>query len=145
MTQKKAYLALLAAVLFGCGGGGGGPTAPSPTNGSDPSAVAVLSTAEFQATVLQPGVVAMVEFFSPYCSHCRSMDPIIESVARDYVGRAIVAKLDGSADPTLLDTYEIIGYPTFVFFRDGVEVERLLGTQLQEILVSSLDSALAGS
>jgi thioredoxin 1 len=141
--RKTLQLALVAGALHGCGGGS--PMGPSPEVPSGPSAIVTLTSANFEAEISQQDRVAMVEFYSPGCTYCRSMEPIVESLARDFSDRALVAKVDVTTERTLADDYRITGYPTFVFFKSGAEVRRLLGAQNYEVLADALRRLLDGS
>ncbi len=139
----STLLALACSATAGCGGGSG-PTAPTTTTPQAQTTV-LLTSATFDAQVIRPGVVAMVEFYSPRCSHCRAMEPIVEAAAREFEGRALVAQVNVDAEPALAARFQIVGYPTFLFFEDGAETQRLLGTQTYGTLVTLLASALGGS
>jgi thioredoxin 1 len=84
----------------------------------------------------------MVEFYAPNCTYCRSMEPIVETIARDFSGQALVAKVNVQSEAALAESHRITGYPTFVFFRDGLEVRRLRGTQSYDVLANALRGAL---
>lgn len=104
----------------------------------------LLTSATFDAQVMRPGVVAMVEFFSPRCSHCQAMEPIVLAVAEEFQGRALVAQVNVDAEPALADRFQIVGYPTFLLFEGGALTQRLLGGQTYGTLATLLSVALAG-
>ncbi len=60
------------------------------------------------------------------------MAPNIDYLAEDFAGRVVVAKLDVDANPQTPGQYKIMGIPTVIFFKNGKEVDRMVG-------VSSLD------
>lgn len=86
----------------------------------------------------------MVEFYSPTCPYCQMMEPIVEQLARDYAGRAVVGRVDINLDPGLVSTWRVSGWPTFLFFRDGREVARQVGATSYDQLARMINSAIGG-
>jgi thioredoxin 1 len=153
-AKVRATPALLAAglLLSACGGGGGSPTAvsvpastptPTPTPTPGPSAVVVLEVGNFAERVLLADGVCLVEFYSPACSHCRDMEPIVEQLAVDFADRAMVGKVNVQTEVPLVSAWNILGWPTFVIVKNGSEVDRWLGATSRERLAGMLEAALA--
>ncbi len=71
------------------------------------------------------------------------MVPIVTRLAVDFSGRALVGTVNVSTEPALAQTYGVIYVPTFVFFKDGREVSRQVGTTSYDDLAAKL-TALAG-
>jgi thioredoxin 1 len=86
----------------------------------------------------------MVEFYSSRCPHCQAMEPIVDSLAQRFVGQAHVGKVNVDQETTLAATYRIDLIPTFVVFKDGREVSRLVGETTEETLAALLRAALVG-
>ncbi|EFJ10520.1 hypothetical protein SELMODRAFT_269397 [Selaginella moellendorffii] len=82
------------------------------------SEVVVLTPANFDEIVLDPTKDVLVEFYAPWCGHCKSLAPAYESVATAYKAEknVIVAKLDADAHKDLATKYDVSGYPTLKFF-----------------------------
>jgi len=97
----------------------------------------------FHAQVLSSPLPVMVEFFSPTCPHCRRMQPIIESTARNYADRVRVVQANALQDGELARRFQIYGVPTVVFFVNGTEIDRIVGEVPQEVLENHLQEALA--
>lgn len=91
-----------------------------------------VTDAEFQATVLESDKLAVVDFWADWCGPCHRMAPHIDYLAEDFAGRVVVAKLDVDANPQTPGQFKIMGIPTVIFFKNGKEVDRMVG-------VSSLD------
>ncbi|CAG8721780.1 15822_t:CDS:2, partial [Acaulospora morrowiae] len=62
-----------------------------------------------------------VEFYAPWCGHCKNLAPIYEKVAKDYAqeSECVVANIDASDHRTIGDRYDVKGYPTIKFFPKG--------------------------
>jgi thioredoxin 1 len=130
-------------LLIAACGGGSSPTSsdPAPSLPSGPSAVTTLDASNFDAVVSEAGV-CLVEFFHPSCSHCRKMEPIVEQLAVDFDGRAVVGKVDVTASPEIKDAWGVWGYPTFVVLKDHHEFSRQMGEQSYDTLATVLETAL---
>jgi len=88
--------------------------------------------------------VALVDFWASWCGPCRMQGPIVERVAAQYAGRALVGKLNVDENANSASRFGIQSIPTLVIFKDGREVERFVGVQSEEKLKAALDAALAG-
>ncbi len=101
--------------------------------------VTQVSDSDFDTVVLSSSVPVMVEFFAPWCPHCRRMAPIIEAVARDYAGRVNVVQVNVEGNVQAAGRYQVSGVPTMVFFVNGQPVDRLVGEVSQQALAERLD------
>lgn len=82
--------------------------------------------------------VAMVEMYSPTCPHCQKMAPIISEIAKENAGKYKIGKLNIYAYSTLGTNYNVSSVPAFLFFKDGKEVQRLVGEQSKDKLLETL-------
>ena len=71
--------------------------------------------------------VALIDFWAAWCGPCRALAPTIEELARDYNGKALVGKLDVDESPKTAECFQVFSIPTLIVFKDGCEVERLVG------------------
>ncbi len=105
------------------------------------NAVVTLTDATFAATVEQPGVT-LVDFWAPWCMPCRMVAPIIERVAKQYAGKATIARLNVDEQPRTAARYRITSIPTVAIFRDGKLVNTLVGVRPERGYAQALDTAL---
>jgi thioredoxin 1 len=100
--------------------------------------------ADFEATVLKSDKVAVVDFWAAWCGPCRMIAPFVEELANEYNGKALVAKMDTDANPMTPTKLGIMGIPTLIFFKDGKEIDRMVGVprQPKEALRAKLEAAL---
>lgn len=98
--------------------------------------------AEFDQVIIKAAVPAVVDFWAEWCDPCHTMAPIMDKLAGEFAGRAVVAKVDADAYPDLLDRYGIMGIPTLLFFKDGAEIDRVVGVTAYNTLQSKLERAL---
>jgi thioredoxin 1 len=81
----------------------------------------------FEEVVLGAPVPAMVDFWAPWCSPCRMVAPVVEALAREYEGRAVIAKINTDENQQVAGRLGIMGIPTLILFKDGKEVDRVVG------------------
>jgi protein disulfide isomerase len=61
----------------------------------------------------------LMEFYAPWCGHCKKLAPEWEAAATQLKGKAVIAKIDATAEPANAAKFEIRGYPSIKVFRDG--------------------------
>lgn len=84
----------------------------------------------------------MVDFWATWCGPCRALSPVVEELAAEYDGRAIVAKCNVDENEDLPLKYGIRNIPTLLFFRDGQLVDRLVGAVPKADIAKKIDALL---
>jgi len=87
--------------------------------------------------------VTLVDFWAEWCGPCRMMGPVIDQVAAEYAGKALVAKVDVDECQNIAVTLGVNSIPTLIVFKDGVEVKRFVGVTGKGDLAKALDAAIA--
>ena len=102
------------------------------------STVKEVSDGSFETDVLKSDKLAIVDFWTPWCMPCRTMSPILEDVAgkNDTIK---FFKLNTDDNRKIPSQFKIRGIPSLIFFKDGQEVNRLIGVQSADVLQSQLD------
>jgi thioredoxin 1 len=103
------------------------------------SRVIELSDSDFGMTIAQKKVPVLVDFWSPTCAPCRTLIPILDELAEENEGDAIIAKVNTAQYPALVTQFNIDTLPTLLFFFQGNVVERMVGVQSKHKLQSALD------
>ncbi|KAG2697603.1 hypothetical protein I3760_07G114100 [Carya illinoinensis] len=88
---------------------------------SVPSDVVVLTTDNFGEVVLDETKDVLVEFYAPWCGHCKNLAPTYEKVATafKYEDDVVIANLDADKYTNLAEKYDVSGFPTLKFFPKG--------------------------
>jgi len=89
--------------------------------------VVPLNSSNFDRVISEKKVPVIVDFWAEWCMPCRIMDPIFEKLAKDYAGRVFFAKVNVDENQDLALRYGIMGIPTYLIFKDGSPVERIVG------------------
>jgi thioredoxin 2 len=85
-------------------------------------------------------VPVLVDFYADWCGPCKIMEPSVNELARTYVGKALITKLDTDASPKTASRFQIRGIPTTILFKGGKEVKRQTGAVPLAALKAMLDS-----
>ena len=87
--------------------------------------------------------VAVVDFWAEWCGPCRMIGPHIEEMAKEYEGRALVAKVDVDNNPEISYKYSVRSIPTVLFLKDGQVVDKQVGATSKKVLADKLEAVLA--
>jgi thioredoxin 1 len=71
--------------------------------------------------------VVLVDFYADWCGPCRMMTPVLEKVAQEVKGKAVIGKLDIDSAQKIAGQFQVTSIPTLILFNDGKEVGRLVG------------------
>ena len=102
-----------------------------------------VTDATFDAEVTQSTGVTLVDFSASWCPPCRMLAPIIADVAREMAGKAKVLTLDVDESRNAAARFNVMNVPTLIFFKNGKEVQRLIGVSPKERIVDQI-SKLTG-
>ena len=101
-----------------------------------------IKDSNFQEIVLDSDKPVMVDFWAEWCGPCRMIGPVIEELANEYEGKAIIGKLDIDSNQESSVKYGVRSIPTILTFKDGEIVDRQVGAVPKEILKNVIDSQL---
>lgn len=101
-----------------------------------------LTDASFKKEVLEASRPVLVDLWAPWCGPCRMLGPIVEELAQEYAGRAVVGKLNTDENADTAAAYRVSAIPTLLFFKGGKLVEQLVGVQPKAAIKAKLDSLL---
>lgn len=101
----------------------------------------VLDETNFDTTIAKG--VTVVDFFATWCMPCKMLSPIIEDLARDNEGKAVVGKVDIDLSESLAVRFSVESVPTVIIFKDGAEVERIIGFSQKAKLQNAINNQIS--
>jgi len=99
------------------------------------------TVSNFEAEVLSADKPVLVDFWATWCAPCRMLGPVVEEVAEETEGRAIVGKLNVDEEMELAHKYRVASIPTLIVFENGQEVRRSVGVIEKEDILELLGLA----
>ncbi len=87
----------------------------------------IIKTNVFDEKVLGADKPVVVDFYADWCGPCKMLSPVVESLATEFAGRAYVYKMNTDVDGALAAGLGIMSIPTLIFFKNGEEVDRIVG------------------
>ncbi|MGL4651465.1 MAG: thioredoxin family protein, partial [Caldilineaceae bacterium] len=100
------------------------PPTPPPDSAAQLPAPGDVTDADFGARALSAGPLTVVDFWADWCAPCQVMSAHVEMLAKAYGNQLRVLALDVDENPRTAERYQVMGLPTLIFLRDGVEVDR---------------------
>ena len=96
----------------------------------------------FDREVLEEKRPVIIDFWASWCGPCRMQSPILDEAAQELGDQVKVCKLNVDEEPTIAVDFQVSSIPTLVYLKDGKTVNRMIGVQTKETIVSALQSML---
>lgn len=96
----------------------------------------------FEVEVIKSDVPVLVDFWAVWCGPCMVLNPIVEEIAGEMVGKVKIGKCNVDENPTITQKYSIMSIPTIMIFKGGTVVKQFIGVQSKESLVGELNKLI---
>jgi len=113
-----------------------------------PSKTVEITDQNFNELVMAAKVPVLLDIWAPWCGPCKTIGPIIDEIAEDFEGRALVGKVSADSNPQISAMFKIKSIPTLLFLQKDELVERFSGLvpkpNLAEILEELIEERNRG-
>jgi thioredoxin 1 len=92
----------------------------------------------FEQDVLKAPVPVLVDFWAEWCGPCRALGPKLEEIAGEMKEKVKIVKLNVDQNPGMPAKYGVRSIPTMILFKDGQEVDQIVGNHSKENIVALL-------
>jgi thioredoxin 1 len=98
-----------------------------------------INSDSFEEDVLHSSQPVLVDFWGPQCGPCLALMPKVEALTERYGEKVKITKVEAPKNRRLCLTLKVLSLPTFLFFKNGKEVNRLSG----DITIQSIEECLS--
>ncbi|WP_026898581.1 thioredoxin [Daejeonella oryzae] len=102
-----------------------------------------ITDANFDELVLKSDKPVLVDFWAEWCGPCRMVGPVVEELAKEFDGRAVIGKVDVDSNPEISMKFGIRNIPALLFFKNGEIVDKQIGAVPKSVLADKLSKQLA--
>ena len=106
------------------------------------SSVEQVTDSTFKQEVLESEIPVLVDFWAPWCGPCKMVAPIVDEVAVQYNGKLKVVKINTDESPSIASQYSIRSIPTLMIFKQGQQVDTVVGAVPKTTLDKTLEKYL---
>ena len=105
------------------------------------SKVVEITESNFETLVLGADKPVLIDFAAEWCGPCKRLTPVIEEIAEEYDGKAIVGHVDVDQAQSIARKFQIMSVPTLIVFNNGEPVNQQIGLVSKATLVDMIESA----
>ena len=109
---------------------------------ADESILVSVNDKNFTSEVLNSTIPVLVDFWATWCGPCRTIGPIVEELAKEFMGKVKVTKLNVDENPATPSQYGVRGIPTLILFKGGKIFDQIVGAVPKTRLKTMVEKAL---
>ena len=98
---------------------------------------------DFENEVLKNKLPVLVDFWAPWCGPCRIVGPVLEKISSEYSTKLKFTKLNVDDNQEIAAKFDVRGIPCMIVFKNGQEMDRVIGAYPEQVLRQKLDLILA--
>ena len=104
--------------------------------------VEMVNKDSFKEMVLDSTTPVLLDFYANWCGHCQKLLPLLDEVAVEMDGKLSVMKVNVDENREFAQKFDIKGLPTMLLFKDGSEVDRLIGFMPKDKIIDKVSDKL---
>lgn len=93
--------------------------------------------------IIRSNQIVLVDFWAEWCGPCKIIGPVVEELAVEYEGKAIIGKVDVDSNPEVSAKFGIRSIPTLLVFKNGEVVDKQIGVVSKNVLSQKIDAQVA--
>jgi thioredoxin 1 len=96
----------------------------------------------FEEKVLKVKGLVLADHYADWCGPCKALAPVLERLEKRYKDKALFAKVDVDQNPSLAAANGVMGIPTIIAYKNGKEIDRVVGSQSEQQLAQKIEAWL---
>lgn len=101
-----------------------------------------ITDSNFEELVLKSDKPVLVDFWAEWCGPCRMVGPVVEELAQEYEGQAVIGKVNVDENPNISVQFGIRNIPALLYFKNGEVVDKQIGAVPKSVLAEKLAKQL---
>ena len=96
----------------------------------------------FENDVIKSDKPVLVDFWAEWCGPCKMLTPVIDELAEEYSGKAVIGKVNVDNNPTIASEYGIRSIPSLLFFKEGKVQNQIMGAVSKEEIEAAIETLI---